>query len=97
MVLSAFQQYENLTMEACVFQFFNLLGKHHTTDVEAFSNCALGVRVECRSIVWMSMCVLQDDSSLMTCQVFVGPNCEVEYMPENKEVSIACSILPFDL
>ncbi len=44
MVLSAFQQYESLTMEGCVFQFFSLLSKHSAIDVEQFHNCALGVR-----------------------------------------------------
>ena len=44
MVLSAFQQYESLTMEGCIFQFFNLLSKHtHSLDTERFSNCAIGV------------------------------------------------------
>jgi len=44
MVQNAFQQYESLTMEGCVFQFFNLLSKFHAIDVERFTNCAVGVR-----------------------------------------------------
>ena len=46
MVQNTFQQYESLTMEGCVFQFFNLLSKYHPFDVEKFSNCAVGVRKE---------------------------------------------------
>lgn len=45
MVQNAFQQYESLTMEGCVFQFFNLLSKFHAIDVERFTNCAVGVRM----------------------------------------------------
>ena len=46
MVQNTFQQYESLTMEGCVFQFFNLLSKYHAFDVERFTNCAVGVRKE---------------------------------------------------
>ena len=46
MVQNSFQQYESLTMEGCVFQFFNLLSKYHAFDVERFTNCAVGVREE---------------------------------------------------
>ncbi len=42
-VVSAFQQYESLTVEGCVFQFFNILSKHHAFDTERFTSCAVGV------------------------------------------------------
>ncbi len=42
-VVSAFQQYESLTVEGCVFQFFNILSKHHAFDTEMFTSCAVGV------------------------------------------------------
>ena len=41
--LQAFQHYESLTMEGCIFQFFSLLAKFHAIDVETFHNCAVGV------------------------------------------------------
>ena len=46
MVQNTFQQYESLTMEGCIFQFFSLLSKYHAFDVEKFTNCAVGVREE---------------------------------------------------
>ena len=46
MVVSTFEQFETLSMEGCVFQFFNLLSKQYPLDVEQFSNCAIGVRVK---------------------------------------------------
>jgi hypothetical protein len=45
MVLHAFQNYESLTMEGCIFQFFSLLSKFHSIDVESFQNCAVGVSI----------------------------------------------------
>ena len=46
MVQNTFQQYESLTMEGCIFQFFSVLSKYHAFDVEKFTNCAVGVREE---------------------------------------------------
>ena len=43
--LQAFQNYESLTMEGCIFQFFSLLSKFHSIDVESFQNCAVGVSI----------------------------------------------------
>ena len=43
LVVNTFQHYETLTMEGCIFQFFNLLSKSTQVDVERFSNCAVGV------------------------------------------------------
>ena len=53
LVLNAFQQYETLTMEGCIFQFFNLLAKCHTLDLERFTNCAVGVSTR------VSVCVCE--------------------------------------
>ena len=37
----------------------------------------------------LSLKYLQDDQSLLlTCDIFVGPNCNVEYQTENGEVRI---------
>ena len=47
MVLQAFQNYESLTMEGCIFQFFNLLSKYYAIDVERFPSCAVGVSHLC--------------------------------------------------
>ena len=46
MVQNTFHQYESLTMEGCIFQFFSILSKYHAFDVEKFTNCAVGVREE---------------------------------------------------
>ena len=46
MVVNTFQHYESLTMEGCIFQFFNLLSKSSQVDVERFSNCAVGVSID---------------------------------------------------
>ena len=53
LVLNAFQQYETLTMDGCIFQFFNLLSKCHALDVERFSNCAIGVSECMGGGVWV--------------------------------------------
>ena len=57
LVLNAFQQYETLTMEGCVFQFFNLLAKCHTLDLERFTNCAVGVSTRVSVCVCECVCV----------------------------------------
>ena len=49
MVVNTFQHYESLTMEGCIFQFFNLLSKSSQVDVERFSNCAVGVSSEIKN------------------------------------------------
>jgi focal adhesion kinase 1 len=69
MVLQAFQDYESLTMEGCIFQFFSLLSKYHAIDVERFPNCAVG----------------DDQMTRLTCEIFVGANCNVEYRQEGGE------------
>ena len=43
MVVNTFQHYESLSMEGCIFQFFNLLTKSSQVDMERFHNCAVGV------------------------------------------------------
>lgn len=40
-----FQQYESLTSDGCIFQFLSVLGRHHSLDVERFTNCAIGVSI----------------------------------------------------
>ena len=50
MVVNTFQHYESLSMEGCIFQFFSLLTKSSFVDVERFSNCAVGVSPDWKSI-----------------------------------------------
>ncbi|CAI8043412.1 Focal adhesion kinase 1 [Geodia barretti] len=69
MVLHAFQNYESLTMEGCIFQFFSLLSKFHSIDVESFQNCAVG----------------DDQTARLSCVIFVGANCNLEYQLEGGE------------
>lgn len=40
-VLSYFQKYENLTVEGCIFQFFTLVTRLLSFDVETFQQCAI--------------------------------------------------------
>ena len=46
LVVGTFEQFETLSMEGCMFQFFNLLAKQYPLDVEMFPNCAIGVSVK---------------------------------------------------
>ena len=45
MIQTTFQQYESLTSDGCIFQFFAILGRFSPLDVERFPNCAIGVRL----------------------------------------------------
>ncbi|XP_019852139.1 PREDICTED: focal adhesion kinase 1-like isoform X1 [Amphimedon queenslandica] len=66
MIQSTFQQYESLTSDGCIFQFFAILGRFNPLDIDKFHNCAIG----------------EESSTPLTTVVFVGPNCEVEYQIE---------------
>lgn len=43
MIQSTFQQYDSLTSDGCIFQFFAILGRFNPLDVDKFVNCAIGV------------------------------------------------------
>ena len=43
MIQTVFQQFDSLTSDGCIFQFFSILGRFHPVDSETFSYCAIGV------------------------------------------------------
>ena len=91
--VQAFQHFESLTMEGCIFQFFSLLSKFHAIDVEQFPNCAVGVWKTdyCVFIIASSKPrplprPLQDNQmTQLTSEIFVGANCNVEFRQEGGE------------